>query len=1211
MNFYKESFVLVLISILYSIGLGAQELGITNRPYKAYVVSNAHFDSQWNWDVQKSIEEYIPKTINQNLFLLGKYPNYIINFEGGVKYAWMKEYFPDQYELIKKYIENGRWHISGSTWDATDMNIPSPESLTRNILYGQHFYRNEFGILSTDIFLPDCFGFSWIVPTIASHSGLIGFSTQKLQWREKPFYGKSKVPFDFGLWQGVDGTRIMAVANAHNYVTSFRSEDLSNNTDLISLAEGNPLKTIYHYYGTGDTGGAPTIESVQAVEKGVKGNGPLQIISATSDQLFKDYIPFEKHSELPVFDGELLMDVHGTGCYTSQAAMKLYNRRNEILGDASERAAVIADWLGAVKYPKEMLTEAWKRFVWHQFHDDLTGTSIPRAYEFSWNDELISMKQFVNVLTTSVGGSSRGLDTQVRGIPLVIYNPISTAVNDIIEIEVVMKKLSKLAVYDEKGKEVPSQLLSYDNGKARLLVVASAPSVGYVVYDIRESSSRLSSENLKVSDNSLENSIYKVTLNTNGDIESIIDKRFNNELVENGKSIRLALFTQNESFAWPAWEIMKKDIDKEAISITEDVKISIIENGNIRIALCVERKYGESVFKQYIRLTNGGQDDRIDIYNEIDWNTSNALLKAEFPMSVSNSKATYDLGIGTIERGNNTDISYETYSQYWADLTDNKGANYGVSIMNDCKYGWDKPNDNTLRLTLLHTPKTNGRYAYQDKQDLGHHQFTYSILGHSGSFKDASTPLKAEILNQPLKAFVTEKQKGKLGKKFSFVEIDNENIIVKALKLAENSSDEYIIRMYDMAGNGNQYVNVKFATDIISAKEVNGIEDEIGEATFVGSELSLSIPMYSLKSYKVKLKSPEQKLSLPTSEALTLNFNHKATSYNSFRNTANFDKKGNSFAAEIWPTKLSSSGIDFQLQAADVPNSIQCSGDTLYIPQNKGYNKLYLLMTSIQNDRKASFKVENELLEAVIPSYTGYIGQWGQNGYTKGYLKSADVAYVGTHRHSALHNRDLPYEFTYMFNIGLDISEKTKYVILPSDKSIIFFAATVVNDRNNNIYSATDLLNLGLDEPDENSSINLTRPNILQYKKTLQTSGFVKGEEPESANDDNLETKWCDTSSIYPKYVAFDLEKEESITGWSILHAGLENLNYITKEYALQIKSNINDEWKTIDLVKNNRSNETDRVINGTYKARFVRLLITKPDQDEGSICRIYNFSLY
>ncbi|MDL2257022.1 alpha-mannosidase, partial [Bacteroidales bacterium OttesenSCG-928-I14] len=298
-----------LLSLMFCIVSFAQE---TPEKGKAYIVSNAHFDSQWNWDVQRSISEFIPKTLEQNLMLLEKYPNYIFNFEGGIKYAWMKEYFPHQYELIKKYIAEGRWKVNGSTWDANDPNIPSPESFTRNILYGQHFYREEFGVEGTDIFLPDCFGFGWTLPTIAAHSGLIGFSTQKLMWRHKGPHNGSKIPFEIGLWEGVDGARIMMVADAHNYTTKWKDEDLSESNYLLNIIEKSPINTVYHYYGTGDTGGAPTIESVRAVEKGLAGNGPVEIISATSDQLFKDYLPFENHPELPVYTGELLMDVHAT-----------------------------------------------------------------------------------------------------------------------------------------------------------------------------------------------------------------------------------------------------------------------------------------------------------------------------------------------------------------------------------------------------------------------------------------------------------------------------------------------------------------------------------------------------------------------------------------------------------------------------------------------------------------------------------------------------------------------------------------------------------------------------------------------------------------------------------------------------------------------------------------------------------------------------------
>lgn len=599
---------------------------------------------------------------------------------------------------MKKYIREGRWHVSGASWEASDALVPSTESAIRNIMLGQEYYRKEFGVESTDIFLPDCFGFGWTLPTIAAHCGLIGFSSQKLDWRNKPFYGKSKHPFTIGLWQGIDGSSVM-LAHGYDYGKRWNDEDLSENKELLGLTTRTPLNMVYRYYGTGDIGGSPTLGSVRSVEKGIKGNGPLEIISATSDQMFKDFQPYKDHPELPVFNGELLMDVHGTGCYTSQAAMKLYNRQNELLGDAAERAAVAAEWLNKAAYPGTTLTDAWKRFIYHQFHDDLTGTSIPHAYEFSWNDELISLKQFSGVLASSIRSIAGDMDTQVKGIPVILYNALGFPVQDIAEVELEVPAAPKgVTVYDNNGKKVASQLLSYTNGKAHLLIEATVPATGYAVYDVRTSGT--ANRFAATTSNTLENSIYKITLDEKGDITSLLDKTQNKELVKQGKAIRLALFTQNKSYHWPAWEVLKETIDREPISITDNVKISLVENGELRKAICIEKTHGESVFKQYIRLYEGSRADRIDFYNEIDWQSTNALLKAEFPLNIENTEATYDLGIGSVKRGNNTDIAYEVYAQYWADLT-NQDNSYGVSILNDSKYGWDKPNNHTL-LSLIH-----------------------------------------------------------------------------------------------------------------------------------------------------------------------------------------------------------------------------------------------------------------------------------------------------------------------------------------------------------------------------------------------------------------------------------------------------------------------------------------------------------------------------
>lgn len=1172
---------------------------------KAYMVADAHLDTQWNWDIQTTIKEYVWNTLNQNLFLLKQYPNYVFNFEGGVKYAWMKEYYPTQFEEMKEYIKNGRWHISGSSWDATDAIVPSPESFIRNILLGQTYYRNEFGVESTDIFLPDCFGFGWTLPTIASHCGLIGFSSQKLDWRHHPFYGKSKHPFTIGLWKGVDGSSIM-LAHGYDYGKRWKDEDLSQNKQLLELSGRTPLNIVYRYYGTGDTGGSPNLASVRSVEKGLKGDGPLEIISATSDRLYKDFMPYKNHPELPVFDGELLMDVHGTGCYTSEAAMKLYNRQNEILGNAAERAAVAAEWLGGSVYPKETLTDAWRRFILHQFHDDLTGTSIPRAYEFSWNDELISLKQFADVLTYSVNAVSGQMDTRTKGTPVILYNAQALPVSDLAEVILDMPVAPKgFTVYDQNGKKVPSQFVAYENGKAHLLIAATVPAAGYAVYDIR-----LGGTDTRISKpaeaNRIENSLYKIQLDKNGDIASLFDKTNNKELVKEGKTIRLALFTENKSYDWPAWEIIKETTDREPVSITDDVKVSLVENGSLRKALCVEKRHGKSVFKQYIRLYEGARADRIDFYNEVDWQSTNALLKAEFPLSISNPDATYDLGIGSVKRGNNTITAYEVYAQYWADLTDKNGS-YGVSVLNDSKYGWDKPNDNTIRLTLLHTPETKGNYSYQNRQDFGYHTFTYSLVPHAGALDKPATVLKAEQLNQPVLAFKAPKHAGVLGKSFSLVNSNNKNVVVKTVKKAE-VSDEYVVRVYETGGEQAQQAEITFAGDILSANEADGTEKTIGNVSFNGNKLQVSISPYSVKTYKVKLKSSGNPVAKLQYAALPLNYNRKCVSWNAFRNEADFES-GYSYAAELLPETMTINNVPFTFGEKDSFNGMTCQGDTLYLPEGSAYNRVYFLAASTEGDSEGCFRIGKSEQTVSVPYYSGFIGQWGHLGHTEGFLKDGEIAYVGTHRHAP--DGDQAYEYTYMFKVGLDIPKGATSIILPDNKKIVLFAAVLARENYPSVGAASSLFHTAL-KPGVATEKKAPKINILKDAKVIGYSAYVnKRESPERMIDGNMETKWCDVTDT-PNYVDFDLGVSAPVSGWKLVNAGRESHSYVTAACFLQGRNSLTEDWKTLDRIAGNHKNEVVRELSEPVSVRYIRLYITQPMQNPASSCaRIYELEIY
>lgn len=1049
MKRYLLSLVLLFCFIRFADG--------QQKAYKAYLVATAHFDTQWNWDVRESIDDYLLRTMVQNFWLFDRFPDYVFNFEGAIKYHWMKEYYPSEYARVKEYIKQGRWNVTGSTWDATDPNLPSSESFFRNILLGQAFYKKEFGLKTNDIYLPDCFGFGYTLPTIASHAGLIGFSTQKLQWRKNPYFGeKEKMPFKIGLWQGLDKSRIMAVLDAGGYGTSYYYDDVSKNKRILDRAELGPNRTAYAYYGVGDRGGSPTLPSVYSVTKSIDSDGPLQIISARAGQIYEDYFPFEKHPELEVYDGELLMDVHGVGCYTSQAAMKHFNRRNEQLADAAERASVAAEILGGIRYPAEELRENWQRFLWHQFHDDITGTSIPRSYTFSWNDELIAQTRFADMITTAVGAVSRALNTNLKGTPVVVYNPLAYSRKDVVTATVSFAvPPKKIRVAGPDGKTVPSQLLSWEAGKATVLFVAEVNPVSFSVYEVSADAGR-SAQTLGVSGNTLENSVYKLSLDKNGDIASLIDKRIGRELVKAGKTFRLMLLTDNVSADYPAWEIYKKTIDGPNVSITDNVRISIAETGPLRASLKVERTYGDSTrFVQWISLTEGATDDRIDILNEYDWTAKNGLLKAEFPTSFSNEKASYDLGIGYVQRGNNVDNSFEVLGHQWADLTASDGS-YGISILNDSKYGWDKPDDSTIRLTLLHTPKTGERnFTYQGHLDHGRHTFRYAIVSHPSTVTDAGIAWQAEAFNQPLLSFIAPKHNGTLGRSFSLTKTNMPQVAVKAIKKAEDGSS-YVIRINEIYGKDFSNAQIEFASSIESAQELNGIEEVIGDLKFEGNQIFFSGKAFQPRTFGVKLKNKDI-LKVPESKFVDLKYTNLALTSDEFSRTGHFDRQGNSFAAELIPPVILSDGIPFRMNNdPSVFNYIRSKGDTIFLPENHRANKLYLLVTSSEGDRRTVFKVDGKEYAVNIPYYSGFYGQWGWKGESEGYIKEGSIAHVSNHKHSEKKGNE-SYNFTYLYKVCLDIDKNAKRLLLPADFGVALFAATLMENPNHDTKAAMEM----------------------------------------------------------------------------------------------------------------------------------------------------------
>ncbi len=1015
-----------------------------------HVVGTAHLDTQWRWTIQTTINEYIPNTLHKNFALFEKYPDYVFSFEGAFRYMLAKEYYPDDYARLKDYIAKGRWAVCGSSVDAGDVNVPSPESVMRHILYGNGYFRKEFGRTSRDIFLPDCFGFGYALPSIMAHCGLKGFSSQKLTWGSA-----IGIPFDVGAWEGVDGSRVVAELNPDEYVARLRT-DLSTdkrwNDTIEKQGKTSGLHVGYKYFGVGDTGGAPDDESVSWLEKSMKGTGPLKVVSVPADRLACELHPAQL-DRLPQYKGELLMSTHGTGCYTAQSAMKRWNRRNELLADGAERASVIADWFGGAVYPGDALRETWIRFLWHQFHDDLTGTSIPEAYTFSWNDEIIALNRFSSILEHAAGAGARALDTRAKGIPLVVYNPLAFEREDAVEATVSFPGAAPkfVRVFGPDGAEVPAQVVEKKGAALTVLFLAKVPSVGYAVYDARPSATPSTvATGIAATASSLENARYRVRIDRDGNVAGITDKRENRELLS--APARLDLF-DNLSKVWPAWEITYDTVAAKPLDyLRNPSSVRVVESGPARVSVEVVRSVGDSRIVQYIRLAAGS--DRVEFDTDADWRTRERLLKATFPLAVSNAKATYDLGLGTIQRGNNTEKIYEVPAQQWADITTPDAA-YGVSIMNDCRYGWDKPDESTLRLTLLHTPKP-GSYSDQALLDIGRHRFTYAVSGHKACWRAGLTVREAARLNQPLVAFRAPAHEGTLGRTFSMFGVSAPGVFVRAFKKAEES-DEYIVRLGEMHGRKASGVKVTFAAPVLSARELNGAEEPVGDATVKDGALVTDFAPNAPRTFAVKLAAAPVELAGPESTPVELPFTMDGVSLDGDRADGDFSGSGHTYPGELLPAELTVEGVTYKLGsgAPGAKNVLACAGQTIQLPAGAG-NRVSILASAVGGDATGVFKVGAKPVTLKVQDYTGFIGQWDSRfvngrvvntefGLSPAYIKRDRVAWVGTHRHNRASGNEA-YTFCYLFRYTIDLPAGARTLTLPNNPAIRVFAVSVSKD---------------------------------------------------------------------------------------------------------------------------------------------------------------------
>ena len=405
------------------------------------------------------------------------------------------------------------------------------------------------------------------------------------------------------------------------------------------------------------------------------------------------------------------------------------------------------------------------------FHDDITGTSVQEVYTQAYNDLILSLNEFNQEYSNGVQSLIRGMDTRVKeGIPVVVHNSADTKRKDLVSATLKFSPVPNyVKVYDTNGKEVPSQVVARANDGIEVTFLGEVLANGYKVYQVVPSYKPCDLDTgLSISENTLENKFYKVSINENGDISSIIDKVLAREMLNEPIQLQLITTTQN---GWPAWELNYFDVMRQPKGVVGGTpEIRIVDNGPAKVSLEIDRKYNNSTFTQIISLYAGDEAKRIEVDNQVNWVERETLLKASFPLSVGNKEATYDLGLGTINRKNNTANLYEVPAQQWADISDNE---YGITIMSDSKYGWDKPADNVLRLSLIHTPATDRENAKQDVMDFGDNRFKYAIMGHKNDWKNGSQQ-EAEKFNRPMVAFQTNQHEGSLGKDFSFASTNSD-----------------------------------------------------------------------------------------------------------------------------------------------------------------------------------------------------------------------------------------------------------------------------------------------------------------------------------------------------------------------------------------------------------------------------------------------------
>jgi alpha-mannosidase len=837
----------------------------TLRQASLHLTGNAHIDAAWLWPWTETVD-VVKRTFGTALQLMNEYPDYTYTQSAAAYNEWIAEKYPEMNAEIKRRIKEGRWEIVGGMWVEPDLNMPDGESTARSLLIGKRWFQKEYGVDVHIGWNPDSFGYNWQLPQIYKKSGVDYFVTQKMAWNDT-----NQLPFKLFWWESPDGSKVLTYF-PHDYVhTDLNPVRLAN--DLATARKLAPgLTEMMDLYGIGDHGGGPTRA---ILDEGVHWMQPDKIVPpmrfGTAAAYFHDIsskveenspewdytsiakgytappAPANGQISIPTWNSELYFEYH-RGVMTTQANHKRNMRQSSMWALNAEKYAALA-WLDGKSYPTEALTEAWKKITFNDFHDLGAGSGIGIIYkdaqrdydQVRWATNEIS-RDALSTIAAHVNTSAAG------GIPLFVFNPLAWQRSGLATLEVQMPSAISGApsVLDSQGRVLVSKVLATDNATHtyRLLVAAkNVPSMGYTVLHVVPEA-KPSVTDLKVSGLTMENPNLRVTVNPKtGCITSLFDKRSNFEALAAGACGNQLQTFKDTPKDYDAWNIDPGTLDHMTPIDTAD-SVEMIEKGPLRAVIRVSRTWQSSKFVQDITLYAGA--DLVDVVNEIDWHETHVLLKAAFPLAATSNYATYEIPFGSIQRSTTRNNSwekaqFEVPAQRWADLGDGQ---HGFSLINESKFGYDDQG-NVLRLTLLRSP------TWPDPEaDRGHQHFSYALYPHAADWKQALTVRHGYEYNYPLLAMPVAAHDGSLPLEHSFASVQPENVVLTAMKKAEDS-DSLIFHAYEWAGKAST-VAFTLPKGASGAMLTNLMEQPQGSPLKItGNQVSVPIHPYEILTFRV------------------------------------------------------------------------------------------------------------------------------------------------------------------------------------------------------------------------------------------------------------------------------------------------------------------------------------------------------------------------